>query len=72
MILRNDLGPAGKRVTIEEAPGEGPSPLTVHNERAKQEIGWHPRPAQTTIVETADSLCELGLLDNTGGADGSR
>lgn len=71
-ILRNHLGPEGKRVTIEEAPGEDPSPLIIHNELAKQELGWRPRPAQTTIVETADSLCELGLLDNTGGADGSR
>jgi nucleoside-diphosphate-sugar epimerase len=49
-------------VTTVEAPGEDPSPLTIHNDRAKQELGWQPRLAETTIVETADSLRELGLL----------
>jgi nucleoside-diphosphate-sugar epimerase len=61
-ILRDHLGYAGGQVTIEEAPGEDPSPLTIHNDRAKQELSWQPRPAETTIVETADSLRELGLL----------
>ena len=62
-ILREHLGPAGEHVTTNEAPGEDPSPLTIHNDRAKQELGWQPHPAQTTIVETAESLRELGLLD---------
>ena len=62
-ILRDHLGLAGERITTDEAPGEDPSPLTIHNDRAKQELGWRPRPAETTIVETAESLRELGLLD---------
>jgi nucleoside-diphosphate-sugar epimerase len=62
-ILRDHLGPAGRKVTLEEAPGEEPAPLTIHNDRAKAELGWQPRPAKTTITETADSLRELGLLD---------
>ncbi len=62
-ILREHLGPAGEHVTTSEAPGEDPSPLTIHNDRAKQELGWQPRPAQTTIVETAESLREFGLLE---------
>ncbi len=62
-ILREHLGPAGEHVTTNEAPGEDPSPLTIHNDRAKQELGWQPRPAQTTIVETAESLREFGLLE---------
>jgi nucleoside-diphosphate-sugar epimerase len=62
-ILRDRLGPAGEHVTTDEAPGEDPSPLTIHNDRAKQELGWRPRPAETTIVETAESLRELGLLE---------
>src|ERR1700722_12931001 len=62
-ILRDYLGPAGEHVTTNEAPGEDPSPLTIHNDRAKQELGWQPRPAQTTIIETAESLRDLGLLD---------
>ena len=62
-VLRDHLGPAGDQVTSEEAPGEDPSPLTIHNDCAKQELGWRPRPAATTIVETAESLRELGLLE---------
>jgi nucleoside-diphosphate-sugar epimerase len=62
-ILRDHLGPAGEHVTTDEVPGEDPSPLTIHNDRAKQELGWRPRPAETTIVETADSLSDLGLLE---------
>jgi dihydroflavonol-4-reductase len=61
-ILRDHLGPAGGHVTTVEAPGDDPSPLTIHNDRARRELGWRPRPADTTIVETADSLRELGLL----------
>jgi nucleoside-diphosphate-sugar epimerase len=62
LILRDHLGPAGARVTTQEAPGEEPVPLTIHNDRAKRELGWTPRPAETTIVETAQSLREFGLL----------
>ena len=62
-ILRDHLGPAGDHVTTEEAPGEDPLPLTIHNDRAKLELGWRPRPTETTIVETAESLRELGLLE---------
>ncbi len=62
-ILRDHLGPAGDRVTTDETPGENPPPLTIHNDRAKQELGWRPRPAKTTIIETADSLCSLELLE---------
>jgi nucleoside-diphosphate-sugar epimerase len=62
-ILRDHLGSAGEHVTTAEAPGEDPLPLTIHNDRAKQELDWRPRPAETTIVETAESLSDLGLLD---------
>lgn len=62
-IIREQLGAAGARVTLTEAPGDDPSPLTIHNDRAKRELGWQPRPAQTTISETVDSLRDLGLLE---------
>jgi nucleoside-diphosphate-sugar epimerase len=62
-ILRERLGPLAKRVPTEEAPGAEPPRLIIHNERAKQELGWRPRPAETTIVETAESLRDLGLLE---------
>jgi nucleoside-diphosphate-sugar epimerase len=60
--LRDHLGAAGEHVIVTLAPGEDPSPLTIHNERAKRELGWQPRPLHETIVETVDSLRELGLL----------
>ena len=50
-ILRDRLGPLAKRVPTEEAPGPEPARLIIHNDRAKQELGWRPRPAETTIVE---------------------
>jgi nucleoside-diphosphate-sugar epimerase len=61
-ILRERLGPLAKRVPTEEEPGPEPPRLIIHNDRAKQELGWRPRPAETTIVETAESLRDLGLL----------
>ena len=62
-ILRERLGPLAERVPTEEAPGPEPPRLIIHNDRAKRELGWRPRPAQTTIVETAESLRDLGLLE---------
>ena len=62
-ILRERLGPQAERVPTEEAPGPEPARLIIHNDRAKQELGWRPRPAETTIVETAESLRDLGLLE---------
>jgi nucleoside-diphosphate-sugar epimerase len=62
-IIRDHLGPAGAHVTTDVAPGEDPSPLTIHNDRAKQELGWRPRPAETTIVDTVESLGDRGLWE---------
>jgi nucleoside-diphosphate-sugar epimerase len=64
LTLRDHLGAAGEHVTTAEMDGEDPAPLTIHNDRAKRELGWRPRPAETTIVETAESLRDLGLLEN--------
>ena len=61
--IRDHLGAAGANFTLQEAAGEDPAPLTIHNERAKQELGWQPRAAHSTITETVDSLRELGLLE---------
>jgi nucleoside-diphosphate-sugar epimerase len=60
--LRRRLGPLGARVPTEEAPGaELPRPI-IHNDRARNELGWRPRPAETTIVESAENLRDRGLL----------
>jgi nucleoside-diphosphate-sugar epimerase len=61
-ILRKHLGPLAERVPTQEADGPEPPRLIIHNDRAKQELGWRPRPAETTIVETAESLRDRGLL----------
>ncbi len=61
-ILRERLGSLAERVPTEEAPGPEPPRLVIHNDKARQELGWSPRPAVTTIVETAESLRDLGLL----------
>jgi dihydroflavonol-4-reductase len=61
-ILRDRLGPLGERAPTREAPGDDPPELIIRNDRAKRVLGWQPRPAATTIVETAESLRDLGLL----------
>ncbi|WP_329482885.1 NAD-dependent epimerase/dehydratase family protein [Kribbella sp. NBC_01484] len=61
-ILRRRLGPLAALAPTQEAPGEDPPRPIIHNERAVTELGWRPGPAETTVVETAESLWELGLL----------
>ncbi len=60
--LRRRLGPLAARVPTEEAPGADLPRPVIHNDRAKAELGWRPRPAEDTIVDTATSLRDLGLL----------
>ncbi len=61
-LLRDGLGALGERITLEEAPGDELPPLTIHNDRAKRELGFLPRPAASTLVETVESMRDLGLL----------
>jgi len=65
-ILRDRLGSLAERVPTEEAPGAELPDLVIHNERAKRVLGSRPRPAETTIVETSESLRDLGLLERRG------
>jgi nucleoside-diphosphate-sugar epimerase len=67
--LRRRLGPLAAKVPAEEAPGGDLRRPVIHNDRARDELGWRPRPVETTIVATAESLRDLGLLDDN--ADGS-
>jgi dihydroflavonol-4-reductase len=62
-ILRQRLGSLGARVSVQEAPGKDPPPLVIHNDRARTELGRRPRPVETTIVESAECLRDLGLLE---------
>jgi nucleoside-diphosphate-sugar epimerase len=62
-ILRACLGRLAERVPTREAPWAELPALVIHNDRAKQDLGFRPRPAETTIVQTAESLRDLGMLD---------
>jgi dihydroflavonol-4-reductase len=60
--LRARLGPLAVNVPTEEAPGADlPRPI-IYNDRARTELDWQPRPIEATIVDTAESLRDLGLL----------
>lgn len=61
--LRDSLGRAAALVSTREAAGDELSPLVIHNDRAKAELGLRPRPVRDTIMETARSLQEFGMLD---------
>lgn len=60
--LRRRLGPLAARVPTREALGDDLPRPVIHNDRARNELQWRPRPAGTTIVQTAESLRDLGLL----------
>jgi nucleoside-diphosphate-sugar epimerase len=66
--LRERLGDFGERVSAVEAPGDAPRQITIRNERARNELGWRPRPMDATIVDSAESLRELGLIEAAGAA----
>jgi nucleoside-diphosphate-sugar epimerase len=62
-LLRDRFPALAGGVTPEEAPGDEPPPLTIRNDRARQELRFRPRPAETTLVETVHSMRDLGLLE---------
>jgi nucleoside-diphosphate-sugar epimerase len=61
-VLHEHFGELAAKAPTEEAPGDDLPPLVIHNERAKAELGFAPRPAVTTIVETVDNMRERGML----------
>jgi nucleoside-diphosphate-sugar epimerase len=52
----------GPEAIVVDGPSTTIECCSHDSDRAKQELGWRPRPAETTIVETAESLRDLGLL----------
>ena len=64
--LLDRLGPLGQRTPTQEAPGPDLADLVIHNERARDELGWRPRAADAAIVETAEYLRDSGLLEQAG------
>jgi dihydroflavonol-4-reductase len=61
-ILRERFGPLAAKAPTEEAPGDELPRQVIHNDRAEQELGWRPRPVETTIVDTVESLRARGDL----------
>ena len=61
-LVREHLGDLADRAPTEEVPGDPTPALAIHNDRAKAELGFAPRPASDTIRETLDSMRELGML----------
>jgi nucleoside-diphosphate-sugar epimerase len=61
-VLRTRFGALAAKVPTEEAPGDELPPLIIHNERAKAELGFTPRSAETTLVETVEGMRESGML----------
>jgi dihydroflavonol-4-reductase len=61
-FLRERYGQLAYRVPTTEAAGDEPPRLIIHNDRAKDELGWRPRPAEDTITDTVDNLRQRGEL----------
>ena len=61
-MLRQRFGSLAARVPTEEAPGDDLPRLVIRNDRAKDELGWRPRPLETTIADTVEGLRERGAL----------
>lgn len=61
-MLRRRFGPLAAKAPTEEAPGDDRPRPVIHNDRAKNELGWRPRPVETTIVDTVETLRARGDL----------
>jgi nucleoside-diphosphate-sugar epimerase len=61
-VLRQRFGALAAKAPTEEAPGGELPRLVIHNDRAKEELGWHPRPLAETIADTVENLRDRGAL----------
>lgn len=61
-LLRQRFGALAAKAPTAEAPGDELPRLLIRNDRAKHELGWRPRPAETTVVDTVQNLRERGEL----------
>ncbi len=42
--------------------GDDLPPMVIRNDRARDELGWRPRPVEATVADTVQSLVERGEL----------
>jgi dihydroflavonol-4-reductase len=61
-FLRQRFGALAAKAPTEQAPGGDVPPLVIRNDRAKEELGWRPRPVEETIADTVENLRERGEL----------
>lgn len=77
-ILRERLGHSARRVPTKEFPkwlldalgrvssavrmASGETGRMISNEKARRVLGWEPRPAVESMVDSAESLIRLGLV----------
>jgi dihydroflavonol-4-reductase len=65
-FLRQRFGDLAAKAPTEEAPGDELPRLVIRGDRAKDELGWRPRPVEETIVDTVENLRERGELSAAG------
>jgi dihydroflavonol-4-reductase len=65
-FLRQRFGDLAAKAPTEEAPGDDLPRLVIRNDRAKDELGWRPRPVEETIVDTVEDLRDRGELSAAG------
>jgi len=61
-LLHEHFGELAAKAPTEEVPGDEVTPLVIHNERAKAELRFAPRSAETAIIDTVESMRERGFL----------
>jgi nucleoside-diphosphate-sugar epimerase len=61
-LLRERFGDLAAMAPTTEAAGDELPRLVIRNDRAKDELGWRPRPVAETITDTVDNLRRRGDL----------
>ncbi len=61
-LLRRRFGDLAAKAPTEQAEGGDLPPMIIRNDRAKNELGWRPRPVEDTIVDTVENLRARGDL----------
>jgi len=62
-VLHEGFGELAAKAPTEEAPGDELPPLIIHNERAKADLGFSPRSAESTVIDTVQDMRERGMLE---------
>lgn len=69
-LLHDELGPAARHVPLKQAnvSSDGSDPAlipVISNDKASSILGWRPRPVRDTLLDTARSLIDLGLVSDS-------